>query len=167
MNAGKVVNSFPTTAYGLVQFYARNIRLDRLTKLSSFSTRLFITTRNGYLDTEHPFKLLKALFSGGPPSLREVRLSFFHRFGDEADEDAPEASGWSELDLALMLLSGLQEVSIVVCCTQCTSSQIEAHRSVYDLPSARARGIIVNRRFTDVSPGSSMSILVTVTDRPT
>jgi hypothetical protein len=112
---------------------------------------LFLTTRDGYLEQEHPFKLLKTLFCNCPVSLEKVRLSFFHRFGDAGDENSPEASEWTGLDKVLTSMSGLQEVSVVVCCTECTPSQVEAHEGVYDLPLIRASGITLKRRFTDVS----------------
>jgi hypothetical protein len=140
-------------AYVQIQLYSDNIRLNRLAKLRSFTTRIFIVTRNGYLDPEHPFKLLKALFTGGPPSLQQIRLLIFHRFGDHRDDDGPEASGWKELDLVLAPLTGLREVSMVVCCTQCTPSQVEDHKRVYDLPIVGSNGVNVNKRFIDVSHG--------------
>jgi hypothetical protein len=145
-------------AYVQVQLYADNIRLSRLAKLRSFTTRLFVVTRNGYLDPEHPFKLLKVLFMGGPTSLQTIRLQIFHRFGDHTNDDDPEVSGWNELDLALASLTGLREVSMVVCCTQCTHSQIEDHRSVYDLPIVSSNGVNIDRSFTDVSPGPVPSL---------
>lgn len=162
-SAGNIFGSFSGAAYSLVQLYVRNIRLDRMIKLRSFSTRVYITTRGGYLEEDHPFKFLGALFNGGPQSLQKVQLSFFHRFGDEADEGAPEATGWSELDSALTSMPGLQEVSVVVCCTQCAPDEIRAHEDVYDLPLLQARGVTFNRRFTDVSHdfGMSQNLLTT------
>lgn len=88
---------------------------------------------------------------GGPSSLQRIRFQIFHRFGDHTDDDGPEVSGWKELDLVLASLTGLREISMVVCCTQCTPSQIEDHWSVYDFPIASSNGVNVDRRFTDVS----------------
>lgn len=140
-------------AYVLVALYVRNIRLDRMINLRSFSTRLYLTTQDGYLAEDHPFKLLTALFSGGSPSLQKIRLTFFHRFGDQVDENAPEASGWNNLDLALASLSKLRQVSVMICCTQCTPEQMEAHKGVYDLTLVKAKGIDLDVVFTDVSGG--------------
>ncbi len=129
-----------------------------MVNLRSFSTRLYLTTRDGYLVEDHPFRLLTALFSGGSPSLQRIRLTFFHRFGDQADESAPEASGWNELDSTLASLSKLRQVSVVVCCTQCTPDQMEAHQGVYDLALVKAKGISLNMIFTDVSVGSVTAV---------
>lgn len=148
-----VEDNLGLAAYVQAQFYTDSIALSRLVRLRSFTTRLFIVTCNGYLDREHPFELLKVLFTGGPPSLQEIRLIIFHRFGDRGDDDAPESSGWKELDLVLARLTGLREVSMIVCCTQCTPRQIEGHWNVYDLPIARSSGVNLRRRFTNVSQG--------------
>ena len=95
---------------------------------------------------------LRDLFLECSPTLESIHLLCFHRFGDSGDENVPEISAWGELDRVLMSCSGLREISVVVCCTQCTSDQRAAHHGVYDLPMVmRARNVEFNRRFTDVS----------------
>ncbi|KAJ3562859.1 hypothetical protein NP233_g9313 [Leucocoprinus birnbaumii] len=136
-------------AYSSAQLYATNIRLSRLTNLRCFSTRIYITTRDGYLEEEHPFNFLRLLLCECSPTLESIHLLCFHRFGDVGDPNAPEASGWTELDNVLTSMLGLREVSVVVCCTQCTLDQRAAHEGVYDLPMVRAREVGFQTRFTD------------------
>jgi len=121
-----------------------------MTRLRRFSTRIYITTRDGYLEEEHPFRFLRDLFLECSPTLESIHLLCFHRFGDVGN--IPEFLGWSELDRVLMSCSGLREISVVVCCTQCTPDQRAAHQGVYDLPMViRARNVKFERQFTNVS----------------
>lgn len=146
------MTKYEFAAYKLDKEYTRNIRLSRMTSLRRFSTHVYITTRDGYLEEEHPFMFLRDLFLECSPTLESIHLLCFHRFGDSGDENVPEISAWGELDRVLMSCSGLREISVVVCCTQCTSDQRAAHQGVYDLPMVmRARNVEFNRRFTDVS----------------